>query len=559
MTDERYSVVRHRRDARQGPGQLGPDPGALRRRGLRRERLDRRPGRHRDRRPQRGGQRAQELYFVVSGRATFTVDGEEVDAPAGTFVFPTIRRCSERRSPRSPARRCWRSARRRGEAYRSLGWEWTSEAFPLFGEERYQEANELLAEAEREHPDSRACSTTSRARRLVSARRTRRPHTWHRAVELRPRIHEDRARRPGLRLDPRPPEPVDRVSVHLTTLDELDSIPVGDHGLHVAPGAAPARHRGLRRQRLDGGGGGAGGRRAARRDRHGRRQARGALHRRARPRPLPARRRGVRRPGGHVRLRAATARARGAYAEEPGTTVLAMGAKPGEAYEVSPWESYFAAIPLFAAGDYDGAAALMRRRARAQPGQPVRALQPRLCRGLGGHARRRSSTSRVRSSWTRRRAEWARERQGLRPRSATTRASRQLSPGRRTPPARARSAGTGSASGRATRSTAPSSSPASASTSSCSPTRERERLVRLLAAEGHELLGRRRAGEHVAVGHRAHRDVGDERARRRSSGCRSRAGSCPRAAGRRPGAAAARGEVAVRTPTSPPSARRRTQ
>ena len=29
----------------------------------------------------------QELYLVVTGHATFTVDGEEVDAPAGTIVF----------------------------------------------------------------------------------------------------------------------------------------------------------------------------------------------------------------------------------------------------------------------------------------------------------------------------------------------------------------------------------------------------------------------------------------------------------------------------------------
>jgi hypothetical protein len=35
----------------------------------------------------------QELYVVLEGRATFTVDGEELDAPRGTFVFvedPTI-------------------------------------------------------------------------------------------------------------------------------------------------------------------------------------------------------------------------------------------------------------------------------------------------------------------------------------------------------------------------------------------------------------------------------------------------------------------------------------
>ena len=29
----------------------------------------------------------EELYLVVHGHATFTVDGEEVDAPAGTIVF----------------------------------------------------------------------------------------------------------------------------------------------------------------------------------------------------------------------------------------------------------------------------------------------------------------------------------------------------------------------------------------------------------------------------------------------------------------------------------------
>src|SRR3954470_18608109 len=37
---------------------------------------------------------AEELYVVQSGRATFELDGERVDAPAGTFVFarPGIKR-----------------------------------------------------------------------------------------------------------------------------------------------------------------------------------------------------------------------------------------------------------------------------------------------------------------------------------------------------------------------------------------------------------------------------------------------------------------------------------
>src|SRR6266516_7078574 len=37
----------------------------------------------------------EELYVVVSGRATFTLDGEEVEAPAGTIVHlpdPSVRR-----------------------------------------------------------------------------------------------------------------------------------------------------------------------------------------------------------------------------------------------------------------------------------------------------------------------------------------------------------------------------------------------------------------------------------------------------------------------------------
>lgn len=42
-----------------------------------------------------GDQGHEELYFVVSGRARFTVEDREIDAPAGTFVFvgdPSARR-----------------------------------------------------------------------------------------------------------------------------------------------------------------------------------------------------------------------------------------------------------------------------------------------------------------------------------------------------------------------------------------------------------------------------------------------------------------------------------
>ncbi len=41
------------------------------------------------------GTRHEELFYVAQGRATFVVDGEELDAPAGTFVYvrdPDVRR-----------------------------------------------------------------------------------------------------------------------------------------------------------------------------------------------------------------------------------------------------------------------------------------------------------------------------------------------------------------------------------------------------------------------------------------------------------------------------------
>ena len=57
---------------------------------------------------------------------------------------------------------------------------------------------------------------------------------------------------------------------------------------------------------------------------------------------------------------------RHARAEEPGTQVLAVGGRRGEGFEPSPWEDFFAAEPLRAAGDYDAyvsalASALVKR------------------------------------------------------------------------------------------------------------------------------------------------------------------------------------------------------
>src|SRR5262249_30367482 len=58
---------------------------------------------------------------------------------------------------------------------------------------------------------------------------------------------------------------------------------------------------------------------------------------------------------------------RHARAEEPGTAVLAIGGKPGEAYSPSPWEWYFYAERFRPSEDWDGAIAFLEEGAQHHP------------------------------------------------------------------------------------------------------------------------------------------------------------------------------------------------
>lgn len=62
---------------------------------------------------------------------------------------------------------------------------------------------------------------------------------------------------------------------------------------------------------------------------------------------------------------------RGAVALEDGTTVLAVGGKPGEAYEPSAWESWFAAAPHRERGEYEQALAIIDKDLQHRPDHPA--------------------------------------------------------------------------------------------------------------------------------------------------------------------------------------------
>lgn len=98
----------------------------------------------------------EELYVVVRGRATFTVDGETVDAPAGTMVFisdPALKRVaiSEEEGTLVLA-----VGGEPGRAYEVSPWEFNFAALPLLKERRFVEAIALLEDGLAQHPGNAA-------------------------------------------------------------------------------------------------------------------------------------------------------------------------------------------------------------------------------------------------------------------------------------------------------------------------------------------------------------------------------------------------------------------
>lgn len=67
---------------------------------------------------------APELYYVASGHAMFTVDGDEVDAPAGTCVWvpdPATRRSADAKTDETVVLAIGAAAA--GQAYAPAGWD----------------------------------------------------------------------------------------------------------------------------------------------------------------------------------------------------------------------------------------------------------------------------------------------------------------------------------------------------------------------------------------------------------------------------------------------------
>ena len=94
----------------------------------------------------------EELYFVHSGRARFELDGERVDAPAGTFVFarPGVKRTAFAEEPGTTILAAGGTP---GQVYTPTGWELWAPAGRLYREGRYDEAADRARDLAAAHPE----------------------------------------------------------------------------------------------------------------------------------------------------------------------------------------------------------------------------------------------------------------------------------------------------------------------------------------------------------------------------------------------------------------------
>lgn len=99
------------------------------------------------------GEQHEEVYVVLSGRATFTLDGDDIDGPPGTFVFvedPAVRRKAVADEPGTIVLAV---GARRGKAFEPSQWERSAPAFGYFAAKEYDKAQEVLAGLHEEFPD----------------------------------------------------------------------------------------------------------------------------------------------------------------------------------------------------------------------------------------------------------------------------------------------------------------------------------------------------------------------------------------------------------------------
>jgi hypothetical protein len=157
-----------------------------------------------------GGNGHQELYVVVTGRATFTVDGEDVDAPAGTLVFlpdPDVRRGA---TAAEPGTTVLALGARPGAPHEPSAWETFFAAYGYRRAGDHERGHRLLREAVRREPDRAVFRYHLACFESLAGDREAALEELRRAVELDPKTADWASKDEdfdSIRDDPRFPAP----------------------------------------------------------------------------------------------------------------------------------------------------------------------------------------------------------------------------------------------------------------------------------------------------------------------------------------------------------------
>ena len=129
----------------------------------------------------------QELYFVAAGRATFTIDGESYDAPAGTYVFvpdPGSHRHAVAADPATTVLSFGGPP-----TFQPSAWEWAFQAGPLIRSDP-EAARRILAEGLEVYPESGSLYYNLACLEAVQGSRDAALAALRRATELRGEVRD---------------------------------------------------------------------------------------------------------------------------------------------------------------------------------------------------------------------------------------------------------------------------------------------------------------------------------------------------------------------------------
>jgi mannose-6-phosphate isomerase-like protein (cupin superfamily) len=140
----------------------------------------------------------EELYLILSGRATFTLEDETLDAPAGTAVFirdPAVKRHARAEEPGTSVLAVGGP---RGAAYEPSGWEYSFAAERHRGVGDYSAMAAEIAAGLEQHPDNASLLYDLGCAEALAGRTEEALAHVTRALELKPEWADHARKDPDL-------------------------------------------------------------------------------------------------------------------------------------------------------------------------------------------------------------------------------------------------------------------------------------------------------------------------------------------------------------------------